>query len=712
MKANLSKLAVYLSRPPGLRIPIFVLVISVGIIGFGLFSSERFFAELDASRSAVEVTSLLSELKSINIELRDLDALEKTFALTGDPVVAQSFTQSCNLLAQHLTQVKSFPSNSQKLDNRLSELIAKITPKITTAKESVAQSALPGSFATSNQQLDQSVNELLSSIIDDETRIAATYSNSLQNDRFTTLFLILIFRSAIAVLLIACLLLVSRYFHEQKAMETLLKGAETKFRAVFDQTFQFSGVLSPLGDLLEFNHTLLGFPAVQSSDVLYKPFWELNWWQQSPQIQNDLRTAIVKAATGHFTRFEGDMLSNSERIILDFSVRPIKDESQRVFMLIIEARDVTRHKLAEEASEERAARLNAIFETAPDGIITLTTDGQIESVNNALCAIFGYQVEELIGQNVQSIMPNFFVDREGQLDLDALKIGERKLFGVGHEIVGIGKNGTKIPIEVALSALRLGDYQILTGIVRDITERKDAQQRLKDFYSNVSHELRTPLTSIRTALSLIEGGTVGPMGPETQPVLQIAQSEADRLIRLINDLLDIRKIEEGKLLLNLVEVDPAQLISKALDSVRNIALETGIELVSDVQSTKALRCDEDRIIQVLSNLLSNAIKYSPPQQKVSVTFAENESKCLFSVMDSGCGISDNQVHKLFGRFEQVSSPNSGQNWQKGGSGLGLFISKTIVEHHGGHIGVDTSYKNGSRFWFDLPTVEAPLLVVD
>jgi len=208
------------------------------------------------------------------------------------------------------------------------------------------------------------------------------------------------------------------------------------------------------------------------------------------------------------------------------------------------------------------------------------------------------------------------------------------------------------------------------------------------------------LTSIRTALTLIEEGIAGAVTPETEPIIHIAQSEADRLIRLINDLLDVRKIEEGKFTLKLSEVAPRDLVEKAIDSVRNIAKESQIELVSDIKVTSSLRCDEDRIIQVLTNLLSNAIKYSPPNEQVSVSVEANGQACLFVVVDSGCGISESQIHKLFGRFEQLQSTLDSH---KKGSGLGLFISKAIVEHHGGLIGVDTSSQKGSRFWFELPT---------
>src|SRR5262249_41160372 len=158
----------------------------------------------------------------------------------------------------------------------------------------------------------------------------------------------------------------------------------------------------------------------------------------------------------------------------------------------------------------------------------------------ALANIFGYSTDELIGQNIELLMPDFFQHEKQQSESVDLETGERATIVSGRETSGKRKDGTKLPIELSVRVLSLEDNRILTAIVRDITERKEAQQRVKDFYAAVSHELRTPLSSIRTALGLIEGGTEGgATDPNTIQIVQIAEAESDRLIRLINDLLDI-----------------------------------------------------------------------------------------------------------------------------------------------------------------------------
>jgi two-component system, LuxR family, sensor kinase FixL len=347
-------------------------------------------------------------------------------------------------------------------------------------------------------------------------------------------------------------------------------------------------------------------------------------------------------------------------------------------------------------------KFSAIFETALDGIFTLSTEGQIESANAAMLKMFGREEDELIGKNITSVMPEFFSEKEVPLHSSTLKHDEKKIISPLRETTGHHKDGRSIPVELTVNKLDLADHQILSGIVRDITERKQAQQRLKDFYSTVSHELRTPLTSIRTALGLIEQGVVGPLTSETGPVLQIAQSEADRLIRMINDLLDIRKIEEGKFSLRLGNAYAKPLIETAIAAVSNLAKESKVELVSEITCFSAIYCDSDRIVQVLTNFLSNAIKFSSADNKVITSAEEVDGKVLFAVIDFGVGITEDQLPQLFGRFEQLDSTSDRTKY---GSGLGLFISKTIIEYHNGTIGVDISAKEQTRFWFELPISE-------
>jgi PAS domain S-box-containing protein len=245
-----------------------------------------------------------------------------------------------------------------------------------------------------------------------------------------------------------------------------------------------------------------------------------------------------------------------------------------------------------------------------------------------------------------------------------------------------------------------GETELLVAVCRDITKLKEVERRVNEFNSMVSHELRTPLTSIRAALGLIEGGQTEPVGESTMELISIARDECDRLIRLINDLLDIKKIEANKIQLNMQELTPDDIVNAVMNTIRGMAREAAIKLVPGAIEQTRFEGDRDRIIQVLTNLVSNAVKFSPPDSEVEICAKnKNGSEIRFAVIDHGPGIPEPARDKLFTAFHQVDSSDSRA---KGGTGLGLAICKGIVERHGGHIGFDSPDEGGSVFWFELP----------
>ncbi|MBZ0187428.1 MAG: PAS domain S-box protein, partial [Candidatus Obscuribacterales bacterium] len=538
-------------------------------------------------------------------------------------------------------------------------------------------------------------------------------ANEMDRGSMQTVAGITLLMSVALIILLVIIAVVHRYVNERQRAENSLRIAERRFRAVFNQTFQFSGLLAPQGNVLEVNRTALDFANVEHDSVRDELFWDTPWWSHSADVKDKLKDAIIKAGKGDMVRLEVEAYGVAGNATVDMSVKPVKQEDGKVIYLLAEARDITERKRAEQAIAEREARIRAIVETAPDGIVTVNSDGTIESINSAMERLFGYDSAELIGEDVNIILPMLLTG--GTVDSDEpnpIRTGERRVFGVGREFYGTRKDGSLLPVEVSLSVIRLEDHQILTGIVRDVTERKEAENRVKEFYSTVSHELRTPLTAIRTALGLMEASFVE-QASKAKPVLDIACEEADRLIRLINDILDIRKIEAGKMDMELKKLNPKDIVLRAVGSIESLASDAGVTIVTDLNETAQLLVDEDRLQQVLSNLLSNAIRFSPPDSSVFVTVLERRGKCRFEIKDDGPGIPSDEIDKLFGRFEQVSI-RDGRS--KGGTGLGLAIAKAIVEQHGGQIGVVSSEQSieqsseqsiesiGSTFWFEIPMV--------
>jgi signal transduction histidine kinase len=236
------------------------------------------------------------------------------------------------------------------------------------------------------------------------------------------------------------------------------------------------------------------------------------------------------------------------------------------------------------------------------------------------------------------------------------------------------------------------------GVAVDASQRRAADRMKDEFLSVVNHELRTPLTSIRGSLGMLTGGLVNPDSEKGKRMLEIALGNTSRLIRLINDILDVERMQSGAISLNREACDAADLMVSAADAVRGMAEEVGVVL--DVRPYRAqLRADPHRLVQVLTNVLSNAIKFSPRGATVSLGADETPNELIVVVTDAGRGIPADKLELIFERFEQVDVSDARQ---KGGTGLGLAISRSIVQKHGGHIWAESTLGQGSTFRISLP----------
>lgn len=243
----------------------------------------------------------------------------------------------------------------------------------------------------------------------------------------------------------------------------------------------------------------------------------------------------------------------------------------------------------------------------------------------------------------------------------------------------------------------------MIGAMTDITDRR-AVERLKDeFVATVSHELRTPLTSIRGALGLLTSGRLGSLPEKGQRLLEIASTNTDRLVRLINDILDIERMESGKVTLMKTDCEAADLAGHAADIVRPLADRESIRIVLDTPAVR-LVADSDRMIQVLTNLLGNAVKFSPPGSIITLTVHSDGPNVTFAIADQGRGIPPEKLDTIFERFQQVDASDARD---KGGSGLGLPICRTIVQQHGGSVTVESELGGGSKFSVTIPGAVRP-----
>lgn len=422
------------------------------------------------------------------------------------------------------------------------------------------------------------------------------------------------------------------------------------------------------------------------------------------------------------------ILDITERKQAQAALRKAKDElemrvAERTAELISVNRrlqlELDERTLIEEALRGSQDRFAGILEIAEDAIISIDASQRITLFNQGAEKIFGYTAQEVLGQPLDLLLPVRFTAMHRQHVADfAQSTSRARRMGERREIFARHKDGMEFPAEASISKLELAGETIFTVILRDITERHQVERMKDEFVSVVSHELRTPLTSIHGSLGMLASGLLKAQPEKAQRLLQIAVESTERLVRLINDILDIERIESGKVKMEKQTCDAADLIGQAVEVMQPMADKAKIALsVTTVWAT--LRADPDRIVQTLTNLLSNAIKFSPPGATVWLSaeiqpeseeflssdplplrsFANIKQKILFKVEDKGRGIPADKLETIFERFQQVDASDSRKNE---GTGLGLAICRSIVQQHGGQIWVESVLGEGSIFYFTLP----------
>lgn len=349
------------------------------------------------------------------------------------------------------------------------------------------------------------------------------------------------------------------------------------------------------------------------------------------------------------------------------------------------------------ASEER---LQAIVDNVADGIITFDTSGQLESLNGAAARLFGYGRDELLGTSFTILLAPEDAGRYQAYLRDYLASARLRPLGGVIEARGRHQQGHTFPIEFSATDLHLGTRHLFIAVVRDITERKKLDRLKNEFISTVSHELRTPLTSIRGAIGLITGGAVGEIPAAAKELLDIACANSERLVRLINDILDVEKIESGAIELRSENLPMMVAVRQAIAAVQGYARELGVEIKLQAgDRDPCVVADADRLQQVLVNLLSNAVKFSPRGATAQISIVSGDARVRVEIADQGPGISAEFATRIFQKFAQADTSDSRA---KGGTGLGLSICKAIVEQLGGAIGYSTVVGVGSVFHFELP----------
>jgi PAS domain S-box-containing protein len=369
-------------------------------------------------------------------------------------------------------------------------------------------------------------------------------------------------------------------------------------------------------------------------------------------------------------------------------------------LLIHIVRDITERRQADQKQRLAAS----VFETASEGIMVTDVDGVIQSVNPAYTEMTQYRADDLLGTTPRIL-------HSGKQDTEFYREMWASIIATGHwqgELWDRRRNGEIFPVWLTVNAIKdaRGQTTNYVGVAWDISALKASQRMKEEFITTISHELRTPLTSVLGSLGILMGTMKEQLPGQAQRLIAMAHSNSRRLVRLISDILDIEKIEAGKMTFEFERLNLADLVAHVIDDGKALAEQAQVDVCCEIYAEDTcVSGDADRLMQAFTNLLSNAIRFSRAGQSVQVVVDSHESMLTVKVRDQGPGIPEEFHDRIFNKFVQAGSPDGDS---RGGTGLGLNIAKLIVQKHGGHIDFSSAAGQGTTFYIELPRVDCAL----
>jgi len=486
-------------------------------------------------------------------------------------------------------------------------------------------------------------------------------------------------------------------------------GYDVAFERVESAPAMTAALQQRTWDLVIADYSLPQFSGTAALELLKSTGLDIPFIIISGSIGDDVAVSVMKSGAHDYM-----MKSNVKRLVPSVE-RELRDAEVR-----------RQRRRAEEALRDSEARKAAIFESTLDSIISIDHAGHIIEFNPQAERTFHYNRDEVLGRPMaELIIPPSLRERHHHALARYLATGEGSIVGKRIEITAMRSDGTEFPVELSLASISTKARPMFTAYIRDLTEQKKQEEirersreleeqnlriqeanRLKsEFLANMSHELRTPLNAVIGFAEIMVDGRAGPLNPDQKEYLSDILTSGQHLLQLINDVLDLAKIEAGKMELELETFSVKKVIDEVCSLMRPTASKRKIMIRTEVSAyNDAVTLDQRKFKQILYNLLSNAVKFSHDNGVVQVVLdLDSNQKLELQVKDSGIGIKNEDLPRIFREFEQL---DSGATRQFPGTGLGLALTKRIVELHEGSITVHSEFGKGSTFTITIP----PLLV--
>jgi len=482
-----------------------------------------------------------------------------------------------------------------------------------------------------------------------------------------------------------------------RAMARSLEEMSRKESAVIENALDVICSIDERGTMTKVSAASLPLFGYEPDHLLGRNFRSIILADDIEQTAQSLQA--IKAGDSH-QDFENRVKRSDDAIINVLWSAHWSQEEKSFFCV---AHDITQRKRAENLLREAEARIRLIVQSMPIGLVIIDENGVIELTNPAIEQMFGKSAAQLKDTNLAALLGKPETESEHEFALQIIE----KTKNHALETEGHNASGLSVPIEISMNEFETLEGKRLLVLIIDVTERHEVERLKQEFISMVSHELRSPLNSVLGFLDNLPMGIYGELNEKGKDKVQVAERSITRLIKLINDLLDLDRAETRGLSMEICDTALQPVLQRSVEAVKSLAEKDDITI--DVDTTDAtIPADGDRLVQVVVNLLSNAIKFSPRSSTVHIAVNVQQEWVEVRVIDQGSGIAEAARSRIFERFQQIAA----SDWkEKGGSGLGLPISKAIVEQLSGSIGVDSEEGKGSQFWFRLP-IKLPVPMPD